>query len=376
MSIRKSEVFDRIKTSGFSFKNPDGSIPTVGSVFQTDSIFGTATFTQDMICNGLDATTVDANTLAFVNITGTTLSAQTITASTDITATDTSGSIQVDYVTTELSGDAANYLVVNNGILTSQKTTGKTPVPPPGDFTTSATTDTITNVTQWVSMLAPTVSMAPTTPDLPSIISKINTLLLLLSSRGAFITVAGPAKPTITGIRVDPTGFTASWTSVPNCTYAVILDDAVNTSSVATYSFTGLAGTNNFPYILKVAAIDTSGAYTFSDPYPVTIRNINGDPTDLGNFYGTFGQGPTSQAYYRLTTPNVKNYVILNIGPNDPPLQNTIFKIQGSNASPTSPIRFRYWNSPNYITSTAIVSDTGPHRLDYYYSSGLWQLGI
>ncbi len=398
-------MFDVIKTSSVTFKNPDGGTPSIGSILQTNDIFGTATFTSSITCDEILTTRADISSMTVSYVTVTRLTTGPVISDTDIQISDTSGDIVTDYIASDngnysrvdnyilpdeqtnlilegtnssLVGNRSNYLALNNGALLWQQTSGKNAL-----TTKTLTTDIYTNIIQWISAFAQT-SSAPLLSQSAStvaIINTLNTLILTIASRGVLLKVrGGPAKPVIdsSGLRVDLSGFTVSWTSVPFCTYAVLLDDRVYSQnfSATQYSFTGFSQTNNFPYIVKIAAIDTMGRYAFSDPFPVVIRNINSNPKDLANFYGTFGQGPSSQAYYRATSPNAINYITVSTDPTILPtnqVQNK-FVLLGSNASVTTPIQIRYWDENSYLISSLKITNTIPYFLRYNTTDLSWQI--
>jgi hypothetical protein len=398
-------VFDVIKTSSVTFKNPDGGTPSIGSILQTNDIFGTATFTSSITCDEIITTRADISSMTVSYVTVTRLTTGPVISDTDIQISDTSGDIVADYIASDngkysrvdnyilpdeqtnlileganssLVGNSSNYLALNNGALLWQQTSGKNAL-----TTKTLTTDIYTNIIQWISAFAQTSSAPLLSPSASTvaIINTLNTLILTIASRGVLLKVrGGPAKPVIdsSGLRVDLSGFTVSWTSVPFCTYAVLLDDRVYSQnfSATQYSFTGFSQTNNFPYIVKIAAIDTMGRYAFSDPFPVVIRNINSNPKDLENFYGTFGQGPSSQAYYRATSPNAINYITVSTDPTILPtnqIQNK-FVLLGSNASATTPIQIRYWEDNSYLISSLKITNTIPYFLRYNTTDLSWQI--
>ena len=404
----RSEVFDVIKTSSVTFKNPDGSIPIIGSILQTNDIFGTATFTSSITCDDIITQRADISSMTVVGpfgLTATRLTVGPVNSSTDIRISDTSGDIVADYIASDngqysrvdnyilpdeqtnlilqgtnssLVGNSSNYIALNNGTLLWQQTSGKNAL-----TTNVFTTDVYTNIMKWKSAFAQTSSVPLLSPSASTlaIISTLNTLILTIASRGIFLKVKrSPAKPVIdsSGLRVDVSGFTVSWTSVPLCTYAVLLDDRVYLQNLGAtqYSFTGFSETNNFPYIVKVAAIDTTGRYTFSDPFPVVIRNINSNPKDLANFYGTFGQGPSSQAYYRATSPNDINYITVSTDPTILPTNQSQnkFVLLGSNASATTPIQIRYWDENSYLISTLKITNTIGYFLRYNTTARSWAI--
>ena len=398
-------MFDVIKTSSVTFKNPDGSIPSIGSILQTNDIFGTATFISNITCDDILTTSADISSMTVSYLTVTRLTTGPVISDTDIQVSDTSGDIVADYIASDngkysqvdnyilpdeqtnlilegtnssLVGNSSNYLALNNGALLWQQTSGKNAL-----NTKILTTNIYTNIIQWISAFAQTSSAPLLSPSASTvaIINTLNTLILTIASRGVLLKVrGGPAKPVIDSseLRVNLSGFTVSWTPVPFCTYAVLLDDRVYSQnfSATQYSFTDFSQTNNFPYIVKVAAIDTMGRYTFSDPFPVVIRNINSNPKDLANFYGTFGQGPSSQAYYRATSPNAINYITVSTDPTILPtnqVQNK-FVLLGSNASATTPIQIRYWDENSYLISSLKITNTIPYFLRYNTTDRSWQI--
>jgi len=410
-----NEVFDIIKTSGFSFKNPDGSIPSIGSILQTNSVLGTASFTANIACNDIITGIADISSAIFSGSFGNSATVMTvgpITSASDVQVSDTSGDLIVDYIASDngsyiltrnyitpdeisnlfldfpstgvgnnssMVGNSSNYLVMNNGALLWQQTSGK------NDLSTRIyTTDAYSNVTQWKTILAQSGAIAllnPGTASLSAIATVVNTLILLFASRGALMTIgSGPVKPVIdsSGLRVDVSGFTISWAPISSCTYSVMMDDRVYAQGlgVTQYSFTGFSNTNNFPYIVKVIAVDSLGRYRFSDPFPVVIRNINSNPNDPANYYGSFGQGPTSQAYYRAKNLNAINYITVSVEPTILPTNQTQNKLVllGSNASTSTPIQLRYWNESSSLNSSLKITDTRGYYILYNTTTELWSI--
>ena len=115
---------------------------------------------------------------------------------------------------------------------------------------------------------------------------------------------------------------------------------------------------NIFPYL--VTLVDSSGARVI---LPVSICNINNNPTDQMNYFGLVTQGPASSRYYRVTSPGT-NYIIL-ISQKYPYIGLSTFNIAGSNASPTNPIRFKSWNGFVYDTADIKITDRTSRTLTY-----------
>jgi hypothetical protein len=233
-----------------------------------------------------------------------------------------------------------------------------------GSPVNAATTDTIKNISGWQSILAPTSSVPLASSNLPSLITTVNTLIQTFVDRGILATDLTPIA--ITGVTVDLSGFYVSWS--PAIAAPVSIDGLVYDSSGQSPYFIPIATTNPFYYSLTVGA---------SPPFLVSICNINGNPTDLGNYYPTFGRTPSTLAYYRATIPGQINYILLSTATNLL-TSNTVFFMKGSNASPTTPISFMYYSKniygSAYLAIPIILTAPGPHVLLYNYALDLWTL--
>jgi hypothetical protein len=204
-------------------------------------------------------------------------------------------------------------------------------------------------------------------------VNTINALITLLTSRGILVYIPGIPIPTITGITVDVSGFTVRWQAVTGATSYTLLMDGKYYSNITqtSYSFTGYPNTNIFPYIVSVAAVTSAGYSKYSPPFPVSIFNINNDAHDLNNYPGSFGIGPTSYFYFRATSPGT-NYIIL-ISEKRPVTNDTVFYMQGSNASTLQPIRFKTWDYGAYSTPDIKITDVAPHVFTYFSISVRWR---
>lgn len=318
----RNEEFIKLTLSEITILNSDGSKPTQGSICSITNFVGESSTNQSPACANLTCNTA---TIANANIDSVTAKL-TITESLTIQNTPSirSGLEIVKHLNSlDCSGITAQYinlgslLYLNNGLLQSN-----------------------TDILGW----KPSASVS-TVSTMQNTITSLNTLILSLARQG-IVRINNGA--TFHSISINPTGFTINITGTPS----LLCIDGIDTTTTITQSKT------NFPYILCIDGIQT----------PISIRNINSDPTDLANFYGISGEGVTSTAYYRATVPGKINYIILSVNQ----LFAGDFNISGSNASPTTPISFIYNTGLSFLGVSIKITDSGPHSLQF--SSGSWRL--
>jgi hypothetical protein len=292
---------------------------------------------------------------------GTNMDISGISVASYVALSDVSGILRAPYMNMATSANKGAYLYESRSSLELQNTSGRIISDDPVD---ARTIDTVTNISGWQQILAPTDSVPQATPDLSGLIVSVNELLRVYANKRIILTT-GPTSATITGITVDISGFYLSWT--PTTTRVLSFDGLVYDSSANSPYFIPIAMTNPFYYSLTVGS---------SPPFLAAFCTINGNPTDLANFYPPFGLSPVTRAYYRATSPGI-NYIILSTVDITLP-NNAIFFMKGSNASPTRPISFIYYNrtvyGSSYVSTSFTVTDSAPHTLLYNPGLGLWIL--
>jgi len=353
--MRKNETFGSIKVYTMTTDNQP-----INSILQISNFSGHAQFTRDMACTSLDVNRATSHTGSMTNLVGTNMDISGISVSSYVVLSDVSGILRAPYMNMSTSSDKGTYLYESHGSLELQDTEG---LIISGDPIDTRTIDTVTNISGWQQILAPTDSVTTATSDLSGLITSVNELLRVYANKRIILTT-GPTSATITGITVDISGFYVSWTPT---TRALSIDGLVIDSSANSPYFIPIATTNPFYYSLTVGS---------SLPFLAAFCTINGNPTDLANFYPPYGLSPVTRAYYRATSPGV-NYIILStVGTTIP--DNAVFFMQGSNASPTRPISFIYYNitvyGSSYVSTSFTVSDSRPHVLLYNPGLGLWIL--
>ena len=319
----RNEQFTKLTLYEIVILNPDGSKPTQGSICSVKNFIGESSTNQSPACSNV---TCNRATIANADMRTVNISNMTITNSLTIQNIPSirTGTQVFKYLNSlDCSGITAQYidlgplLYLNNGLLQSN-----------------------TDVFGW----KPSASVSSVT-NMQDTITAINTLILSLARQG-IVRINNGAS--LTSVSINPTGFTVNISGTP----ALLCIDGIDTTTTITQT-----KTNNFPYILCIDGVQT----------PISVRNINSDPTDLANFYGISGEG-VSSAYYRATVPGKINYIILStkqIFAGD-------FNIKGSNASPTTPISFIYYTGLSFLGVSIKITDSGPHILQF--SSGLWNL--
>jgi hypothetical protein len=353
--MRKNETFGSIKVYTMTTNNQP-----INSILQISNFSGHAQFTRDMACTSIDVTRATSQTGSMTNIVGTNMDISGISVNSYVVLSDVSGILQAPYMNMATSANKGVYLYESRGFLELQNTSGRIIS---GDPIDTRTIDTVTNISGWQQILTPTDSVTTATSDLSGLITSVNELLRVYANKRIILTT-GPTSATITGITVDISGFYVSWTPT---TRALSIDGLVYDSSANSPYFIPIATTNPFYYSLTVGS---------SLPFLAAFCTINSNPTDLSNFYPPYGLSPVSRAYYRATSPGV-NYIILSTVSTTLPA-NAVFFMQGSNASPTRPISFIYYNrtvyGSSYVSTSFTVSDSHPHVLLYNAGLGLWIL--
>jgi hypothetical protein len=338
------------------FQNPDGTYHNTNTYFQVDNFIGNATFSSNLACTNIitgstRAPTAKINSLSVTNGSFIDPSGSVIVyGNTNINII--LGQLTANYISFNPPNTAiANYIAANNSSLLWQNSTNRsTPATP------SSSVDKYVNLLGWRHVLRQTLSIPPVF-DRNSLILTINTLINLFNSRGILVSV-NDALPVITLITVTLTGFVVYWTGRVTTLY---IDDRIYASNISGNSLTvtGFPNTNLFPYIIRVGSSDA-----ISVPFPVSIYNINSDLNDMNNYVGITGLRPTSSLYFRLTTPNTPNVIIL-ISDKNPIAYSAIFNISGSNASPATPIIFKFWDGFSYNISSIKITSQSSHTLTY-----------
>lgn len=350
-----TESFTKLKTYGFVFQNPDGTYPNKNTYFQIDNFIGNATFSSNVACTNIITGPIQAPTAKISSLSVTNGSFIDPSGSVIVygnTNISTVRNLTGNYISFNPPDTAiANYIAANNSSLLWQRSTNRsTPSNP------STSIDRYVNLLGWVHTLRQTLSIPPVF-DRNSLILTINTLINLFNSRGVLVNISD-LKPAITLITITLTGFIVFWTGRVTTLY---IDDKIYASNITGNSLTvtGFPNTNLFPYIIRVGNSDAISA-----PFPISICNINSDLYDMNNYFGTVGLRPTSNLYFRLTTPNVSNVIIL-ISENYPIAYTVTFNISGSNASSTTPIIFKFWDGFSYNISTIKITSQASQTLTY-----------
>ena len=357
-----TESFTKLKTYGFVFQNPDGSYPTQNTYFQIDNFSGNATFASNVACTNITTGSITAPTSKFISLSATRGSFIDPSGSVIVygnTHINSVGNLRANYISFNPPNTAIeNYLSANNSALIWQRSTNRaTPSNP------STSIDRYVNLLGWIPTLRQTISIPPAS-DRNSLISAINTLIKLFNSRGIVVSIPN-SQPIITQITVTLTGFVVFWTGRVTNLY---IDDILYASDITSSSLTvtGFPNTNIFPYSVRVGTSETLSA-----PFPITIYNINSDLYDMNNYIGTAGLRPPSNLYFRLTTPNKPNVIIL-ISEENPIAYSAIFNISGSNASSTTPIIFKFWDGFSYNISNIRITSQASRTITYNELQGIF----
>lgn len=349
-----NETFGSIKVYSLTTSNQP-----INSILQISNFSGQAQFTQHMACTVLTSDSLESHSGTMINITGTRVTSPNVSIIGNIRLSDV-GTLIGPYVNFTRSANKGLYIYESRGSLKLQTTDGLIIV---GNPVNAATTDVIKNISGWQKILEPTAAIPPT--DLSNLITTVNTLLQTFADRGFLITTVPPQTPEITGVTVDISGFYVTWTPA---TVALSIDGLVYDSSGQSPYFIPIATTNTFYYSLTVDS---------SLPFLAAFCNINGDPTDLGNYYPIFGRTPSTLAYYRATMTGQINYILLSTETNNLS-GNAVFFMKGSNASPTTPISFMYYSTniygSAYLAVPIILTEPGPQILTYNYALDSWTL--
>jgi hypothetical protein len=296
-----------------------------------------------------------------IDITGTRTTIPDIGINRGIRLSDVSGVLSGPYMNMSTTEDKGLYLYESRGSLELQTTTGLIIT---GNPVNALTTDIISNISGWQSILAPTSSVPLASSNLPSLITTVNSLIQAFVNRGILATDLTPID--ISGVTVDLSGFYVSWS--PAIPAAVSIDGLVYDSLGQSPYFIPIATSNPFYYSLTVGA---------SPPFLASFCNINNIPTDLGNYYPPFGLTPSTLAYYRATITGQINYILLSTEAHLL-TGNAVFFMKGSNASPTTPISFMYYShniyGSAYLALPIILTDPGHHVLTYNYALDSWTL--
>lgn len=353
-----NETFDCIKVFNLTVPNQP-----VNTILQISNFSGQAQFTQHMACTNLLGDALDAEEGTIIDLTGSTINTHTLVNKGSISISDTAGSIIVPYMNFSSSVNKGAYLYESRGFLQIQNTDGLRPL---GNLALAQTTDTITNITGWTAMLAPSTAISDTTADLATLITTVNTLIQTFANKGIILTTELSLAPVITGITVDVSGFYMTWT--PSTTATIAIDSILYTEQATSPYFIPIATSNMFYYSLTVGT---------SLPFLAAFCTITSNPLDLRNYYPTFGLTPASRAYYRASNIGRINYILLSTE-TYPLTNNTVFLMKGSNASATTPISFMYYSNTifgaAYLPATITLTDPGPHILEYNYALDLWIL--
>jgi hypothetical protein len=353
-----NETFDCIRV--FTLTAPSQPI---NAILQISNFSGEAQFTQDMACTNLFGDELASDTGTIINLTGTTINTNTLSTKGRLTISDISGSLIGKYMNLSSNVNKGLYLYESRGSLQLQRTED---LIPSGDPALAQTTDTVTTITGWISILAPSISISNTTADLSTLITTVNALIKTFANRGIVITTEIPQIPVITDITVDVSGFYVIWT--PSSASTIAIDSILYTDQAISPYFIPIATTNTFYYSLTVGS---------SLPFLAAFCNINTNPLDLSNYYPTFGLTPSSRAYYRATIMGQVNYILLSTETNILS-RNTALFMKGSNASATTPIRFMYYSSTifgsAYLLTSITLTDPNPHVLVYNYAQDVWTL--
>jgi len=351
-----NETFGSIKIYTLTTDNQP-----INSILQISNFSGHAQFTQDMACTDLISNSLVSRSGDMINITGTRTIIPNISNNGSIRLSDISGVLTGPYLNMSTSADKGHYVYESRGSLELQTSDGLIITGNPVD---AVTTDTIKNISGWQSILAPTSSIPLATADLSSLITTVNTLIQTFVDRGILATDLTSID--ISGLTVDISGFYVSWS--PAIAAPVSIDGLVYDSSGQSPYFIPIATTNPFYYSLTVGN---------SPPFLAAFCNINENPTDLGNYYPTFGRTPSTLAYYRATVPDQINYILLSTETNLL-MSNAVFFMKGSNASPTTPISFMYYSNniygSAYLAVSIFLTDPEPHVLTYNYALDSWTL--
>lgn len=354
--MNKNETFGSIKVYTMTTNNQPKN-----SILQISNFSGQAAFTRNMACTSLTVTRATSHSGSITNLVGTKMDVSGVSMDSSLRLSDISGTLRGPYMNMSTSANKGLYIYESRGSLELQNTEGLITT---GNLINAQTTDTVTNISGWQQILEPRDSIPEASSDLPSLIMTVNKLLQVYANRGIILTTES-TTPTITDVVVDISGFYMSWT--PTTVRVLSIDGIVYDSLANSPYFIPIATTNQFYYSLTVGS---------SLPFLATFCTINSNPTDLANFYPPFGLSPSSRAYYRATSPGI-NYIILSTEKNKI-TENAVFFMNGSNASPTRPITFIYYNTSiygsAYLPVSFILTDSGPHTLLYNSGLGAWSL--
>jgi hypothetical protein len=360
MIIGMSEVYDRLKISRLHIKDSS----TQGSILQISNYIGYSSFSQSIKCTNVITRPVHCTNGnideivcgrgIFTDPSGSLLITSIETIPT-ISITDISGMFKTIYVNFSQINNIGYYLYSNNNMLGFQRTIGLS------NPSTIPAPDLRINLTAWPQILAQETPLSLPSSSLADLANTVNSLITLFANLGIIVSL--PSPPVLTGVLIDASGVTLSWTgSLPS--YTVYLDKVPVLTNVVGQSCHLTLLTNIFAYDVSV-----SGSVSL----PVSICTINSNPRDMGNYYPSFGISPTTAAYYRASSPGKVNYIIV-IAETSTVSVNTFLIIKGSNATPTTPISLITYFSGVYLASPVRIQDSGPHVLAYNSGSGTWYI--